>query len=80
MIKNSKIIKTGSLYPKILADVFSPTNHSDVNNYLSKIESTIPRGYGKAYGDCNLNNNVIDYTSIDDIVEFNEKNGIYYWS
>lgn len=64
-------------YPKIHAEVESPTSKDEVAFIQSKIENFIPQGASKSYGDASLSENVVSSIKLNRTLAFDVESGIY---
>lgn len=63
-------------YAAAEARVHSPDSQGSLNGCLFKLDSLIPRGLGRSYGDSSLNSDVIATGRLDRMLAFDEKEGL----
>ena len=72
-MNNIKTLTGWGLYPKIDSHVYEIKNYEENLNYLSY--NFIARGNGRSYGDSSLGTNVVSTLNLDQIINFDKKNG-----
>lgn len=72
---NSKISGWGR-YPISSSEIYIPKSYHELSEFISKGFAVIPRGMGRSYGDSSLSKNVIDFSSFDNFIRFDESTGI----
>lgn len=63
-------------YPIADAQIFLPKTQANCIDAIKELETIIPRGLGRSYGDSANNTTVLQSTFLDHFIEFNEESGI----
>jgi len=72
----SKTIAGWANYPRIKAEVFTPSDRVGVSNVIIVNERIIARGNGKSYGDASLAPKVLSTLKLNRILSFDSENGL----
>ncbi len=65
------------LYPQIEANLYTLKNHDEIVDLVKSKEVIIPRGNGRCYGDSALQKDIFSTLSLNQIIDFDETNGIF---
>jgi len=63
-------------YPVVKAQIKEFSNSSEANNRIQEVKNCVVRGAGLSYGDASLSTNIISTTHFNQIIQFDEQNGV----
>ncbi len=63
-------------YPSIDATTTAVHSYSEVSATLAQLDSIIPRGLGRSYGDSALSANIVDIKAMNQLLAFDQSSGI----
>lgn len=75
-MKKSDLAGWGN-FPRIKANIQTPTNEDEVKKLQSSFGNFIPRGAGRSYGDSSLNRQIIGSIKLDQTIDFDLESGIF---
>ena len=62
-------------YPKMDSQLFFPESIGQVQPWLPKVPSLIPRGNGRCYGDAALANIILETLAFRNVLDFDQEKG-----
>ncbi|MFT6760011.1 MAG: decaprenylphospho-beta-D-ribofuranose 2-oxidase, partial [Psychroserpens sp.] len=64
-------------FPKIKAEVKRPISAEQIKSLQKELETYIPRGAGRSYGDSSLSASILESSNLNNTLSFDSESGIF---